>query len=63
MPLESQLERLNVSDAGRVRGKVFADRFHSRILKTVLEAKQCGQYVVNNARKHAKQTGESIRSG
>jgi REP element-mobilizing transposase RayT len=36
----------------RRRGKVFADRYHSRVLKTPREARHALRYVLLNARKH-----------
>lgn len=35
------------------RGRVFADRFHSRALQTPRETRYALAYVLNNARKHA----------
>jgi hypothetical protein len=35
------------------RGKVFADRYHDRILKTPRETRNALRYVLQNARKHA----------
>jgi REP element-mobilizing transposase RayT len=37
--------------AGR-RGRVLADRYHARILRTPLEARRTLAYVLNNARRH-----------
>jgi REP element-mobilizing transposase RayT len=37
--------------AGR-QGRVFADRYHARILRTPLEARRALAYVLNNARRH-----------
>ncbi len=34
------------------KGKVFADRFHSRVLTTPRETRHCIQYVLGNAKKH-----------
>ncbi len=39
------------------RGKVFADRFHSRVLKTPLEVKRVLAYVLGNAQRHAARQG------
>lgn len=39
------------------RGRVFADRFHSRVLKTPLEVKRVLAYVLGNARHHATRQG------
>ncbi len=41
------------------RGKVFADRFHSRVLKTPLEVKRVLAYVLGNARRHAIRQGRT----
>jgi REP element-mobilizing transposase RayT len=35
-------------------GKVFADRYHGRVLETPLEVRRALAYVLNNARKHAR---------
>ena len=35
------------------RGKVFADRYHDRILRTPREVRNAIRYVLQNARKHA----------
>ncbi|MCZ7684688.1 MAG: hypothetical protein M5U28_40310 [Sandaracinaceae bacterium] len=34
------------------RGKVFADRFHERVLGTPEETRHCIQYVLGDAKKH-----------
>ena len=34
------------------RGRVFADRYHARILRTPLEVRRALAYVLNNARRH-----------
>ncbi len=39
------------------KGRVFADRFHSRPLKTPLEVRRALVYVLNNYRKHADAKG------
>ena len=39
------------------KGKVFADRFHSRVLKTPTEVRRALAYVLNNWRKHAAEHG------
>jgi hypothetical protein len=49
-------------ELGRKRGRVFADRFRSRILKTALEVKTSIAYVLKNARRHARQAGPWIRA-
>ena len=40
------------------RGKVFADRYHSRALKTPNEVRYALRYVLQNAHKHAAERGE-----
>jgi len=40
------------------RGKVFADRYHDRILKTPREVRDVLRYVLGNARKHAAEGRE-----
>jgi REP element-mobilizing transposase RayT len=42
----------------RRRGKVFADRYHDRILKTPRETRNALRYVLQNARKHAAEGRE-----
>jgi REP element-mobilizing transposase RayT len=58
MALASGMQRLAIRMAralnrlaGR-RGRVFADRYHARILRTPLEARRALAYVLNNARRH-----------
>lgn len=38
----------------RRKGKVFRDRFHSRVLRTPREALAARRYVLNNARRHTR---------
>jgi hypothetical protein len=45
------------------KGRVFADRFHSRVLKTPREVKHALAYVLGNRRKHAAQRGEVLAAG
>ena len=45
------------------RGKVFADRFHSRVLKTPLEVKRVLSYVLGNAQRHAVRQGRQFVAG
>lgn len=40
-------------------GKVFADRFHARDLRTPTEVRNALVYVLNNAKHHAKDQGQS----
>ncbi len=42
--------------AGR-HGKVFAERFHARSLRTPQEIRNCLVYVLHNFKRHAKQAG------
>jgi len=48
-------KRLN-KELGR-RGRVFGDRFFSRILKTPQEVRSCLTYVLNNRLRHIAKTG------
>ncbi len=41
-------------------GRVFADRFHARSLKTPLEVRRALVYVLNNYRKHADARGPRL---
>jgi REP element-mobilizing transposase RayT len=36
------------------KGRVFADRFHARILRTPREVRSCLQYILNNTRRHRR---------
>jgi REP element-mobilizing transposase RayT len=45
------------------RGKVLADRFHSRVLKTPLEVKRVLSYVLGNAQRHAVRQGRRFLTG
>ncbi len=42
------------------RGKVLADRYHMRILKTPREVRNAIRYVLLNARRHARQPGRGV---
>ena len=44
------------------RGKVFADRYHDRILKTPREVRNAIRYVLQNGRKHAREGREVVVS-
>jgi REP element-mobilizing transposase RayT len=56
--LASGMQRLSIRLARALnrlaerRGRVFADRYHARILRTPLEARRALAYVLNNARRH-----------
>ena len=41
-------------------GRVFADRFHARLLKTPLEVRRALAYVLNNCRRHADSSGPRL---
>jgi len=41
-------------------GKVFADRYHARVLGTPLEVRRALAYVLNNARRHAATGGRRL---
>jgi hypothetical protein len=45
---------------GRRRGKVFSDRFHSRVLETPREVNRALLYVMNNHRRHEAQAGRAL---
>jgi hypothetical protein len=45
---------------GRKRGKVFSDRYHSRVLSTPREANAALHYVINNYRKHQAEAGRIL---
>jgi REP element-mobilizing transposase RayT len=44
-------------------GRVLGDRYHARVLRTPTEVRRAVHYVVENARKHAAQRGESYGPG
>jgi REP element-mobilizing transposase RayT len=48
---------------GRRKGTVFADRYHSRPLRTPTEVRRALVYVLNNARKHFAQRGHRLSPG
>jgi REP element-mobilizing transposase RayT len=48
---------------GRRTGTVFADRYHSRPLRTPTEVRRAIVYVLNNARKHFAQRGHRLTPG
>ena len=47
--------------AGRRRGRVLADRYHARCLRTPREVRNALRYVLLNARRHAARAGRSAR--
>ena len=48
---------------GRRKGTVFADRYHSRSLRTPTEVRRSLVYVLNNGRKHFAQRGQRLSPG
>ena len=44
-------------------GRVFADRYHSRILRTPTQTRNAVHYVLNNYRKHSAQRGATLPRG
>lgn len=46
---------------GRKKGRVVADRYHARLLRTPREVRNALRYVLLNARKHAAVTAERVR--
>jgi hypothetical protein len=44
-------------------GRVFDDRYHARVLRTPTEVRHAIHYVLDNARKHAAQRGETYPPG
>jgi putative transposase len=44
-------------------GRVFDDRYHARVLRTPTEVRRTMRYVLENARKHAAQRGETYAPG
>jgi putative transposase len=45
------------------KGKVFADRFHSHLLRTPTEVRNARHYIRNNYRQHAAKRGRTLPSG
>jgi REP element-mobilizing transposase RayT len=45
------------------KGRVLGDRYHARLLRTPTEVRRAVHYVVENARKHAAQRGETYPPG
>ncbi len=45
------------------KGRVFDDRYHARVLRTPTEVRHAIHYVLENARKHAAQRGETYAPG
>ncbi len=50
-----------INALARRHGKVLGDRFHVHVLRTPREVRHALLYVLNNARKHAKQRGLTYR--
>jgi REP element-mobilizing transposase RayT len=69
LALSGGMNALGTSLAKRINrvlgrsGRVFAGRYHARVLKTPLEVKRALAYVLNNARKHAAQGGRRLAQG
>jgi REP element-mobilizing transposase RayT len=47
---------------GRKRGRVVADRYHARLLRTPREVRNALRYVLLNARRHAAMTARRVRA-
>jgi putative transposase len=47
----------------RRKGRVFDDRYHARVLRTPTEVRRAIHYVLENARKHAAERGETYAPG
>ena len=45
------------------KGRVFDDRYHARVLRTPTEVRHAIRYVLENARKHAAERGETYAPG
>jgi REP element-mobilizing transposase RayT len=45
------------------KGRVFDDRYHARILRTPTEVRHAIRYILENARKHAAERGETYAPG
>src|SRR5262249_16792179 len=49
-----------VNRASSREGRVFADRYHARILKTPTEVRHAVRYVLQNRQKHERQYGRAV---
>jgi hypothetical protein len=47
----------NLNKLLRRKGPVFSDRYHLRVLRTPPETRACLLYILNNAKKHAREHG------
>lgn len=45
------------------RGPVFQDRYHAVVLRSPLQVRRALAYVLNNARRHAAESGYRVRNG
>jgi len=45
------------------KGRVFDDRYHARVLRSPTEVHHAIRYILDNARKHAAQRGETYAPG
>jgi REP element-mobilizing transposase RayT len=45
------------------KGRVFDDRYHARVLRTPTEVRHAIRYILDNARKHAAERGETYAPG
>jgi len=45
------------------KGRVFDDRYHARVLRTPTEVRHTIRYILDNARKHAAERGETYAAG
>ena len=67
--LARRMQGLIVSLARRInghlgrRGKLFAERYHARVLRTPREVRAAIRYVLLNARHHAAERGERLSRG
>ena len=66
--MSSGIQGLSIRIARRLNhmmdkhGKVFADRFHSRVLRTPPEVRRAREYVLGNHAHHAAQRGKVVSS-
>lgn len=68
-PLARRMQGLVVRLARRInaelgrRGKLFAERYHARVLRSPRETRNALRYVLLNARHHAAERGETLARG
>ena len=52
-----------INRIARRAGRVFVDRYHAEVLSTPRQVRNALVYVLNNAKKHARQVGRTLPAG